>query len=67
MIFFVDGNLVTIFAYKLTNGNLGSVSHEGGATAIVETFTMFFQKMEIDATAGGSTVATSFNLASPVA
>jgi hypothetical protein len=61
-----DGHLQTTFAWKLTNGALDSVSYTGGATELVETIAMTFQKMEFDATAGGKTVVTSFNGQTPI-
>lgn len=33
---------------------------------MVETIGMVFQKLEIDATAGGTTVATSFDAQAPI-
>jgi hypothetical protein len=62
-----DGHLATIFAWKLTNGALDSVSYTAGDSTLVETIAMVFQKMEIDATAGGTTVVTSFNAQAPIA
>lgn len=62
-----DGHLATTLSWKLTNGALDGVSYTAGATELVETIAMAFQKMEIDATAGGSTVVTSFNTVAPVA
>jgi hypothetical protein len=53
--------VATTFAWKLTNGGLTSVSHGAGPTQMVETINMIFQKLEIDATAGGSTVTASFD------
>ncbi|PMD15603.1 hypothetical protein NA56DRAFT_663778 [Hyaloscypha hepaticicola] len=61
-----DGHLQTTFAWKLTNGALDSVSYTAGASTLVETIAMIFQKMEIDATAGGTTIVTSFNAQAPI-
>jgi type VI protein secretion system component Hcp len=61
-----DGHLQTTFAWKLTNGALDSVSYTAGASTLVETIAMIFQKMEIDATAGGTTIVTSFNAHAPI-
>ena len=62
-----DGNLATTFAWKLTNGGLTSVSYGAGSTQMVESIAMVFQKLEIDATAGGITVSTLFNWQTPIA
>jgi len=43
------------------------VSYTAGDSTLVETIAMVFQKMEIDATAGGTTVVTSFNAQAPIA
>ena len=64
---FTDGNLATTFAWKLTNGGLTSVSFGAGSTQMVESIAMVFQKLEIDATAGGSTVSTGFDWQTPIA
>ncbi|KAH8796283.1 hypothetical protein BGZ57DRAFT_998045 [Hyaloscypha finlandica] len=62
-----NGNLATTFAWKLTNGGLTSVSYGAGSTQMVESIAMVFQKLEIDATAGGSTVSSLFNWQTPIA
>jgi type VI protein secretion system component Hcp len=62
----IDGHAETKFVWKLTNGQLESVSLNAGATELVETMAMNFEKLEFDATAGGTTTMTSLNGQVPI-
>jgi type VI protein secretion system component Hcp len=62
----LDGQPETTFAWKLTNGQLDSVSINAGSTELVETIAMNFEKLEFDATAGGTTEVTSLNGQAPI-
>ncbi len=64
---FLDGDLATTFTWKITNGGLSTVAYAAGSIQMIENIGMVFQKLEIDATAGTTSVATSFNSQSPVA
>ena len=53
-----EGHLDTTIVWKLTNGALDGVTYRAGETRLVEIIALVFERLEIDATAGGTTVST---------